>query len=95
VTFSDKIVPAGARHLSILLIISWFPFLIAIIGTGIGLYQIFFAGQKATHSPTRTAARDFNWSLSYLGINCAGPLSFWGCSSSRDCRACFDRLRRI
>jgi hypothetical protein len=72
VTFSDKIVPPHARHFRILLVISWFMFLVAIIGTGIGLYQIFVAGQKATHSPTRTEARDFNWSLSYRGLNCAG-----------------------
>ena len=72
VTFSEKIVAPDARFARILLGTSWLLFLLALIGTGGGLYQIFVAGQKATRVPDNTAARDFNWALSFRSLNLAG-----------------------
>jgi hypothetical protein len=72
VTFGDKYVGQAPFYCKLLLVTSWFFLLLAIIGAGLGLYEIFVAGQYASHHPEKGTSRDRPWRISFAAMNCAG-----------------------
>jgi hypothetical protein len=74
VTFSEKIVDFDHAPLvpKLLLVGSWFSFLVAIIATGGALYVLFNAGMLATHRPEKGEWRLRMRFISFQLLNVAG-----------------------